>query len=172
MVEIDPKRSAQMSRIRSANTRPELVVRKALHSKGFRFRLHRKDLPGNPDIVLPRYRAAVFIHGCFWHQHPGCRLASWPKSRTEYWGPKLRRNVERDVQAARQLQEHGWRPIIVWECDTRSPERLAARVEELVLEILDSTHDAHGGELQRLFGGPRMTPARNGGDDINDEIVT
>jgi len=144
MVEIDPKRSAQMSRIRSANTRPELLVRKALHAKGFRFRLHRRDLPGKPDIVLPRYRAVVFVHGCFWHQHPRCRLASWPKSRTEYWGPKLGRNVERDVLAARQLQELGWRPIVVWECDTRSPERLAVRIEALVLEIIGV---AHGGEI-------------------------
>lgn len=147
MVEIDPKRSAQMSRIRSANTRPELAVRKALHAKGFRFRLHRRDLPGNPDIVLPRYRVAVFVHGCFWHQHPGCRLASWPKSRTEYWGPKLGRNVERDGLAARQLQELGWRPIVVWECDTRSPERLATRMEKLASEILGVAHDTRGGEF-------------------------
>lgn len=147
MVEIDPKRSAQMSRIRSTNTRPELAVRKALHARGFRFRLHRRDLPGKPDIVLPRYRAAVFVHGCFWHQHPGCRLASWPKSRIEYWGPKLGRNVERDILAVRQLRELGWRAIIVWECDTRSPERLTARIEKLVLEILGVAHDTDGGEV-------------------------
>ncbi|MCA0319957.1 MAG: DNA mismatch endonuclease Vsr [Proteobacteria bacterium] len=146
MVEIDPERSAQMSKIRSVNTRPELAVRRALHARGFRFRLHRKDLPGKPDIVLSRYRAAVFVHGCFWHQHPMCRLASWPKSRTEYWGPKLGRNVKRDALTAHQLQELGWRPIVVWECDTRSPERLAARMEELTSEILGASHDISKGK--------------------------
>jgi DNA mismatch endonuclease, patch repair protein len=147
MIEIDPKRSSNMSRIRSTDTKPELAVRTALHSRGFRFRLHRTDLPGKPDIVLPRYRAAVFVHGCFWHQHPGCRLASWPKSRTEYWAPKLGRNVERDAQAARRLQELGWRPIVVWECDTRSPERLGTRIEELESEILGALRDLTGRNL-------------------------
>lgn len=149
MIETDPKRSAQMAKIRSVNTRPEIAVRKALHARGFRFRLHRKDLPGHPDIVLPRYRAVVFVHGCFWHQHSGCRLASWPKTRVEYWGPKLGRNVERDILAISQLQELGWRPIIVWECDTRSPERLAARIEKLESELRRATHDCRTSQSSR-----------------------
>lgn len=131
MVEIDPKRSAVMSRIRSVNTRPELAVRKALHARGFRFRLQRRDLPGKPDIVLPKYRAVVFVHGCFWHQHPGCRLASWPKSRPEYWAPKLGRNVERDAAAAKALEALGWRYFVIWECDTRSPAQFASQLDEL-----------------------------------------
>ena len=125
-----------MSRIGSANTRPEMAVRQTLHAQGFRFRLHRRDLPGKPDIVLPRYRAAVFVHGCFWHQHHGCRLASWPKSRTEYWGPKLGRNVERDALAVKGLEELGWRALIVWECDTRSPERFGELMHRLKADIL------------------------------------
>jgi DNA mismatch endonuclease, patch repair protein len=141
MVEIDPKRSAQMAAIRSTNTRPELAVRRALHARGFRFRLHRKDLPGKPDIVLPRRRVAIFVHGCFWHQHPGCRLASWPKSRPEYWGPKLARNVERDAVAAVQLASMGWQAIIVWECDTRSAARLHERMDRLAAEILGSAEE-------------------------------
>jgi DNA mismatch endonuclease, patch repair protein len=135
MAEIDPKRSAQMAAIRSVNTRPELAVRKALHARGFRFRLHRRDLPGKPDIVLPKYKAAIFVHGCFWHQHPGCKLASWPKSRPEYWAPKLTRNVERDAVAAVALEARGWRVLVIWECDTRSPERLTKQLGRIEGEL-------------------------------------
>jgi DNA mismatch endonuclease (patch repair protein) len=135
MAEIDPKRSAQMAAIRSVNTRPELIVRKALHARGFRFRLHRRDLPGKPDIVLPKFRTAIFVHGCFWHQHPGCKLASWPKSRPEYWVPKLGRNVERDTVAAGALEVLGWRSIVIWECDTRVPALLAGRLNEIEGEL-------------------------------------
>src|SRR6218665_568865 len=112
MVEVDPVRSRQMASIRSSNTRPEIAVRRALHAKGLRFRLHRKDLPGKPDIVLPRHRLAVFVHGCFWHQHPGCRLASKPKSRHDYWEPKLAGNVARDFRATGQLEALGWRVAV------------------------------------------------------------
>lgn len=135
MKRVDPKRSVLMSKIRSANTRPELAVRKGLHARGFRFRLHRKDLPGKPDIILPRYRVAIFVHGCFWHQHAGCRLASWPKTREDYWGPKLARNVERDAQTALRLAELGWRTLVVWECDTRLAGRLVNRLDQLEIEI-------------------------------------
>lgn len=108
-----------MSRVRAKDTKPERLVRSLLHSMGYRFRLHRKDLPGSPDIILPKYRAAIFIHGCFWHQHPGCRKATIPKKNAEYWEPKLRRNAERDVQAERILQELGWRVLTLWECEIR-----------------------------------------------------
>jgi DNA mismatch endonuclease (patch repair protein) len=136
MDEVDLKRSANMSKIRSVNTRPEVTVRKGLHARGFRFRLHRKDLPGKPDLVLARYRVVIFVHGCFWHQHSGCRLASWPKSRGDYWGPKLKRNMERDALAEVRLTELGWRTLVVWECDTRSADRWVERLDRLVTEIL------------------------------------
>lgn len=129
--EIDPRRSALMSRIRSSNTQPELAVRRMLHGMGYRFRLHRRDLPGRPDLVLPRYRLALFVHGCFWHQHPGCRLASSPKSRTGYWQPKLAGNVARDAKNEALLNEDGWRVEIIWECDARSSARLTERLSKL-----------------------------------------
>src|SRR4051794_13648069 len=103
-----------MARIRGKATGPELRVRKAAHALGLRFRLHRKDLPGNPDLVFPRYRTVVFVHGCFWHQHRNCRRASKPKSRTEYWGPKLERNIARDLNNAQRLRDIGWRVAILW----------------------------------------------------------
>lgn len=134
-------RSEVMSRIRSKNTKPELAVRRLLHSLGFRFRLHRRDLPGKPDLVLPRYRLAVFVQGCFWHQHPGCLLASTPKTRREYWGPKLAGNVRRDEEVHAALVSLGWRVAVIWECDARRPERLKMRIAELVetLEGLNVT---------------------------------
>jgi len=123
-IAVSAQRSQLMSRIRSTNTKPELVVRKLLHSLGLRFRLHRKDLPGRPDLAFPKYRVALFVHGCFWHQHPDCRLASRPKTRTEYWGPKLASNVARDKRHARALEEMGWRIETIWECETRDATRL------------------------------------------------
>ena len=128
--EIDPRRSALMSRIRSSNTRPEIAVRRLLHALGYRFRLHRRDLPGKPDIVLPRHRLALFVHGCFWHQHPGCRLASKPKTRQDYWTPKLAGNVQRDQLAQEALAAMGWRVEVIWECDARKPAELERRVLE------------------------------------------
>ena len=126
--EIDSRRSALMSRIRSSNTRPEIAVRRVLHALGYRFRLHRRDLPGKPDIVLPRHRLALFVHGCFWHQHPGCRLASKPKTRQDYWTPKLAGNVQRDRLAQEALAALGWRVAVIWECDSRKPAELERRV--------------------------------------------
>lgn len=128
---VDPKRSALMARIRSSNTQPELAVRRALHGMGFRFRLNRRSLPGRPDLVLPRHRLAILVHGCFWHQHPGCKLASRPKTRQDYWNPKLAGNVERDLRNAARLRALGWRVEIVWECDARIPDRLMSRLKEI-----------------------------------------
>lgn len=133
--DVDPRRSALMSRIRSGNTKPEIAVRRLLHALGYRFRLHRRDLPGRPDIVLPRHRLAIFVHGCFWHQHPGCRLASRPKTREDYWLPKLAGNVQRDERAYENLRATGWRVAVVWECDTRKPEAL----QQQILEIMDAS---------------------------------
>lgn len=122
------RRSWNMSRIKSGNTKPERLVRSLLHRMGYRFRLHRKDLPGRPDIVLPRYRRVVLVHGCYWHRHPGCRLAYTPKSNLEFWQAKFNENVRRDERQNRQLSELGWRVVTVWECETREPAVLAERL--------------------------------------------
>jgi len=111
------KRSQVMSLVRSKDTVPELKVRSALHTLGFRFRLHRKDLPGCPDIVFPMYHTVVFVHGCFWHQHKGCRKAKLPKQNASFWAAKLRRNAQRDVEVQKQLKALGWRVVVVWECE-------------------------------------------------------
>lgn len=114
------QRSRTMSRVRAKDTAPELMVRRKLWHEGFRFRLHRSDLPGTPDIVLPRHRIVVQVHGCFWHQHPGCPKASLPSTRTDFWHAKLRRNVERDAETEAKLVDLGWKPLTVWECETKT----------------------------------------------------
>lgn len=119
-----------MRRVRGKDTTPEKVVRSLLHRLGFRFRLHRADLPGNPDIVLPKYGAVVFVHGCFWHRHVGCPRASTPASRQEYWLPKFRRTVERDKEKHQLLRNAGWNVIVVWECELRDIAQLAARLSK------------------------------------------
>ena len=122
-------RSRMMSGIRAKNTQPELVVRRLLHACGFRFRLHRKDLPGNPDIVLPRYRAVILIQGCFWHRHEDCRYATTPKTRPEFWGPKFSSNIQRDTRNEAKLRQAGWRIGRIWECAIRrDPEAVAAHL--------------------------------------------
>ncbi|WP_224407039.1 very short patch repair endonuclease [Afifella sp. IM 167] len=125
-------RSAQMARIRARDTKPEMRVRSALHSAGLRYRLHAKGLPGKPDIVFPRARVAVFVHGCFWHQHPdpACKLARMPKSRLGFWRPKLEGNRARDERVRVELEELGWAVIEIWECQTKSAQ-LAQLVEEV-----------------------------------------
>lgn len=110
-------RSWNMSRIRGKDTTPEILVRSALHRMGFRFRLHKRDLPGRPDIVLARYRTAVFVHGCFWHRHPGCTKAYTPKSRIRFWKSKFDQNVKRDAAVRDQLEHLGWKVVVVWECE-------------------------------------------------------
>ena len=110
-----------MSAIRGKDTRPEMLVRRYLHACGIRFRLHSRQLPGRPDIVLPRFRTVVFVHGCFWHRHPGCHLASTPATRTEFWSAKFSRNVERDRENASALAAMGWQVLTIWECETRDP---------------------------------------------------
>lgn len=109
-------RSWNMSRIRSKHTKPELFVRSTLHSMGYRFRLHPGNIFGSPDIVLPRHKLVIFVHGCFWHRHKGCRFAYNPKSRIQFWQTKFRNNVERDKKVRRALKREGWKVLIVWEC--------------------------------------------------------
>ena len=128
------KRSDIMRRVRSVDTVPEKAVRSLLHRLGFRFRLHRSDLPGKPDIVLPKYRTVLFVHGCFWHRHQGCPNATTPASRREYWLPKFRRTVQRDVRNKRELWRQGWSVIVVWECELRDISVLAACLERLICE--------------------------------------
>ncbi len=118
-------RSRMMASIGPANTKPEIRVRRYLHARGFRYRLHSLKLPGRPDIVLPRYRMVVFVHGCFWHRHPGCRYATEPSTRVEFWKNKFRANVERDQRKEAQLRERGWRVLVIWECQTSSESALA-----------------------------------------------
>lgn len=117
------KRSQMMSGIRGKNTKPEIIIRKALHGKGFRYRLHVRNLPGKPDIVLPKYQAVVFVNGCFWHKHD-CHLFKWPKSRPDFWKKKILRNQENDAIAAEQLLGEGWRVLTVWECALKGKTRL------------------------------------------------
>jgi DNA mismatch endonuclease, patch repair protein len=116
-----------MKAVGTKDTGPELVVRSVLHNLGYRFRLHRGDLPGTPDIVLPGKKAAILVHGCFWHAH-GCRIGQAPKSKLEYWGPKLTQNKERDARKTRLLRRAGWKVLVVWQCETREIERLAFRL--------------------------------------------
>lgn len=112
---------------RSKHTKPEIVVRKMLHAMGYRFRLHRKDLPGTPDIVFPSRKAVIQVHGCFWHQHPGCRDARIPATRHEYWNPKFARNACRDTVAETKLQEMGWKVMVIWGCEIANPKAISAR---------------------------------------------
>lgn|ERR1039458_117369 len=120
-------RSANMRAIRSKDMRPELKVRSLVHRLGYRFRLHRKDLPGKPDLVFGPRRKVIFVHGCFWHSH-NCKMAHVPKSNQQYWGPKLERNKTRDREAVEALEARGWQSLTVWECETRDDDGLEGRL--------------------------------------------
>jgi DNA mismatch endonuclease, patch repair protein len=127
-------RSYNMSMIRGKNTKPEIVVRKFLHSKGFRFRLHKKNLPGKPDIVLPKYKAVIFIHGCFWHGHKNCKYFVVPKTRTRWWINKIKGNKETDKRNDRRLVKVGWKIITLWECQLK-PQNVNRTLSGLPLKI-------------------------------------
>ena len=124
------RRSENMRRIRSKDMNPELQVRRLLHRMGYRYRLHRKSLPGHPDIVFPKLEKAIFVHGCFWHQHsnPACKITRLPKSRLEYWIPKLDRNKQRDAESLALLQQLGWTVLTVWECQVTDQARLKSEL--------------------------------------------
>ncbi len=126
------RRSWNMSRIRGKDTKPELLVRSLLHRMGYRFRLHRRDLPGCPDIVLPKHRTVILVHGCFWHRHPRCKYAYTPKSNVRHWKKRFAENVERDRRTRRKLRRLGWQVIVLWECQTADSERLSRRLRTLL----------------------------------------
>lgn len=126
------KRSAMMAGIKGKNTQPEIAIRKALYGKGYRYRLHAKDLPGKPDLVFPKYRTVIFVHGCFWHRH-NCHLFKWPSTRREFWEEKITGNANRDILHRTRLVEAGWKIVIIWECAMKGKHRLPLE------EILDST---------------------------------
>jgi len=115
-------RSWNMSRIQSGNTKPEKTVRSILHGLGYRFRLHQKNLPGKPDIVLARYNSVIFVHGCFWHRHKDCKNASIPKTKKTFWEEKFKANIERDIKVKNELKSNGWRVLVVWECELTDVE--------------------------------------------------
>lgn len=153
MVDIVPsaKRSQMMTRIRGKDTVPEVRVRRLLHARGFRFRLHRRDLPGSPDIVLPRHNVAIFVNGCFWHFHRGCGLAKIPASRREFWSDKLIKNRERDTMAVARLIADGWRVLVVWECYLRETCSDEAVTDALARWILHPSADVSTLASQAMF---------------------
>ncbi len=122
------ERSAIMARVKQKNTKPELIVRRILYSKGFRYRLHRSDLPGTPDIVFIGRKKAIFVHGCFWHRHEGCSRCTTPKTRVTFWLEKFRANIERDRRKLAELSTRGWSSLVIWECETTNPEHLEDRL--------------------------------------------
>ena len=125
---VSEQRSRNMSAIKSKNTKPEIKVRKILHSMGYRFRLHSKDLPGSPDIVLPKYKTVIFVHGCFWHRHENCKYASNPKTRKEFWNKKFTENKKRDSKIQEKIKILDWRSVVIWECETKNIENLRDKI--------------------------------------------
>jgi DNA mismatch endonuclease (patch repair protein) len=127
-------RSYNMSMIKGKNTKPEIIVRKFLHSKGLRFRLHRKNLPGKPDIVLPKYKTVIFINGCFWHGHKNCKYFVVPKTRSEWWLNKINGNIVNDKRKIRLLRNNNWKVIVLWECQLK-PKKVLRTLDKLILKI-------------------------------------
>ncbi len=155
MVDIVDKvtRSRMMAGIRGRNTKPERVLRLALHARGFRYRLHAKNVTGRPDLVLPKYRAAVFVHGCFWHRHEGCRYATTPATRQEFWQAKFSANVARDIAVRDSLLESGWRVATAWECALRKPEQVEAVANLLAKWLRSEMADIEIGERDLMSRG-------------------
>lgn len=139
-------RSRMMAGIKGKDTKPELVLRRALHARGFRYRLHSKNVPGRPDLVFPKHHAIVFVHGCFWHRHEGCRYTTTPSTRPEFWQAKFDANVIRDAAIRDQLIEAGWRVATVWECSLRKTDQLVATVGRLRTWLLSDNGQLEIGE--------------------------
>lgn len=125
---VEPDRSALMARVRGKDSRPEIAVRRLVHRLGYRFRLHRRNLPGTPDLVFPRLRRVIFVHGCFWHRHRGCYRTTTPKTRKAFWADKFKTNVKRDKLKKKQLEAVGWDVLVVWECETFNLDSLSERL--------------------------------------------
>ena len=125
------RRSWLMSRVKGKNTTPEMRVRRTAHAMGLRFRLHRRDLPGTPDLIFPKYKVALFVHGCFWHRHQNCSKATSPKSRRDFWEEKFNRNVRRDAQNVSALRNQGWKVLIIWECQTKRYDLIEVLLTEV-----------------------------------------
>ena len=125
----DPKRSALMARVRGQNTKPEIIVRRVAHSLGYRFRLQRRDLPGTPDLVFPKFRKVIFVHGCFWHRHSNCSKASTPKTRADFWQTKFAANRERDSRKELELSSLGWQVLVIWECEAERLPLLKQKIQ-------------------------------------------
>ena len=142
-------RSALMRRVRDRDTKPEMVVRRLLYRLGYRYRLHARELPGRPDIVFRSRRKAIFVHGCFWHQHEECSNATIPKTRTDYWQEKFKDNRERDRASLEELGRLGWKTLVVWECETRKPDTVLSRL----VEFLESTQAGCGQDQFDSVGG-------------------
>lgn len=147
------QRRLNMSRIRGQDTRPEIIVRRALHAQGYRFRLHRSDLPGKPDIVLPRWGVALFVHGCFWHMHE-CDLFRWPATRVDFWRKKIEANADRDKKAADELLARGWKVLTIWECALKGKNRLSAESFSAALNGLIRSSAPHS----ELVGKNKTSP--------------
>lgn len=143
-----PTRSRIMASVRGKNTKPERSVRRGLHARGFRYRLHSKKVPGRPDLVFPKHRAVVFVHGCFWHRHEGCRFATSPKSRAEFWEAKFAANVARDSAVRAALFAAGWRVATIWECALRKPEQVTLATDRLSAWLLTETDGLELGERE------------------------
>lgn len=140
-----PERSERMARIRGKDTAVELQVRLLVHSMGYRYRLHRKDLPGTPDMVFSSRRAVIFVHGCFWHRHEGCKLARLPKSRLEFWGPKLEANRLRDQVKQAELSRLGWRVLVIWECELKDVSALSGKLVDFLEHSLTEGRETNEG---------------------------
>ncbi|UVK42692.1 very short patch repair endonuclease [Mesorhizobium sp. AR07] len=129
---VPPDRSRLMSRVKSRNTQPEMIIRRLVNSMGYRFRLHRHSLPGSPDLVFPRRKRVLFVHGCFWHRHPGCRHTTTPKTRVDFWQAKFQDNIARDLRVESALRESGWEVLVVWACEIKDIPELRGRLEEFL----------------------------------------
>ena len=133
---VSEQRSRNMSAIKSKNTKPEIKVRKVLHSMGYRFRLHSKNLPGSPDIVLPKSKTIIFVHGCFWHRHENCKYATTPKTRQEFWNKKFKKNIERDLEIQENIKNIEWRSVVIWECETKNIDYLKEKIIDVFNESI------------------------------------
>lgn len=153
-------RSRMMAGIKGKNTKPEMALRRALHARGFRYCLHSKKVKGRPDLVLPKHRAIIFVHGCFWHRHEGCRYATTPATRVAFWQAKFDANVARDSAVRGALLAAGWRVATIWECALRKPEQIAAAADQLSTWLLSETETLELGERE-------VSPATREGEDVS-----